>query len=340
VSVTTAAGVHCPLSLNSAILLFGMPRSGTTWLGKIFDSHPATLYRHEPDSVLKARDVPMIAAGADDVDAAALERFLINVERQRTPKVTAKLPMFRKRYHNAVLSRLREGWVFAAIALSRVGIDMSIPDLVALRGDGTVRIVWKSIESVGRVGAMAETIPQCRIVVIVRHPCGFISSTLRGEALGKFDSDMPAAEDTGVFDALLKTELAAQRGLTREELAALSPIERLAWRWLLFNEPALALAESNPAIMPLCYETLCADPVAETRRLFEFAGLAWSDQTGNFLRYSTAQEKEAYYSIVKDPLKSANKWRESFPAEDIARVGRIIDGTRAGAMFRDAMTVA
>ena len=31
-------------------LLFGMPRPGTPWLGKVFDSQPATLYRHEPDS--------------------------------------------------------------------------------------------------------------------------------------------------------------------------------------------------------------------------------------------------------------------------------------------------
>ena len=34
---------------SAPILLFGMPRSGTTWLGKIFDSHPQVLYRHEPD---------------------------------------------------------------------------------------------------------------------------------------------------------------------------------------------------------------------------------------------------------------------------------------------------
>ena len=31
------------------ILLFGAPRSGTSWLGRILDSHPDTLMRHEPD---------------------------------------------------------------------------------------------------------------------------------------------------------------------------------------------------------------------------------------------------------------------------------------------------
>jgi hypothetical protein len=35
---------------NGLLLLFGMPRSGTTWLAKIIDSHPDIIYRHEPDS--------------------------------------------------------------------------------------------------------------------------------------------------------------------------------------------------------------------------------------------------------------------------------------------------
>ena len=32
------------------ILILGAPRSGTTWLAKIIDSHPDVLYRHEPDA--------------------------------------------------------------------------------------------------------------------------------------------------------------------------------------------------------------------------------------------------------------------------------------------------
>ena len=48
-------------SLNNQILLiFGMPRSGTTWLGKIFDSHPDIIYLHEPDSEFRLKEVPLL----------------------------------------------------------------------------------------------------------------------------------------------------------------------------------------------------------------------------------------------------------------------------------------
>lgn len=42
------------------VLLFGMPRSGTTWVGKILDSHPGTVYRHEPDAGGTLNHVPWV----------------------------------------------------------------------------------------------------------------------------------------------------------------------------------------------------------------------------------------------------------------------------------------
>jgi LPS sulfotransferase NodH len=35
-----------PDAMTSPILILGAPRSGTTWLAKIIDSHPDVLYRH------------------------------------------------------------------------------------------------------------------------------------------------------------------------------------------------------------------------------------------------------------------------------------------------------
>src|SRR4030095_14825503 len=38
-----------------------MPRSGTTWIGKTFDSHPNMPYRHEPNSGRVLKAMPLIA---------------------------------------------------------------------------------------------------------------------------------------------------------------------------------------------------------------------------------------------------------------------------------------
>src|SRR5690349_19178518 len=52
-----------PLGAGITFIL-GAPRSGTTWLGKIFDSHPSVLYRHEPD-IAAAAKLPLLVANDD-----------------------------------------------------------------------------------------------------------------------------------------------------------------------------------------------------------------------------------------------------------------------------------
>ena len=58
---------------GKSLLLVGMARSGTSWIGKIFDSQPTTLYKHEPDRSIP--DVPMIPrledVGMDSTPTAA-----------------------------------------------------------------------------------------------------------------------------------------------------------------------------------------------------------------------------------------------------------------------------
>src|SRR5215472_7584402 len=54
---------------SRAVLLLGAPRSGTTWLGKIFDSHPNVLYRNEPDTELPSETLSLLCRVED------LERY-------------------------------------------------------------------------------------------------------------------------------------------------------------------------------------------------------------------------------------------------------------------------
>lgn len=57
--------------LPRKLVVLGSPRSGTTWLGKIFDSHPDVLYLHEPDTIRRNWDIPFLPEGEDLQGAAA-----------------------------------------------------------------------------------------------------------------------------------------------------------------------------------------------------------------------------------------------------------------------------
>jgi hypothetical protein len=93
----------------SAILVLGFPRSGTTWLAKIFDSHPSILYRHEPDELTPLQ--PGMAP------ASQIRAWL----RQRRWRVAAKRPNFRKSWRPAPLDATRTALAAALAAAQRLG---------------------------------------------------------------------------------------------------------------------------------------------------------------------------------------------------------------------------
>ena len=87
------------MTRRAPILLFGMPRSGTTWLGKIFDSHPLVLYRHEPDTWQRLADVPILADRATrPTYETRLRAFVDSLPAMRADRVCGKRPLFPKSY--------------------------------------------------------------------------------------------------------------------------------------------------------------------------------------------------------------------------------------------------
>ena len=324
--------------MNGPILLFGLPRSGTTWIGKLFDSHPDTLYRHEPDSVYRLA-MPLFP----EISEAGryrqeIEDYVIALPGMQAAKIAGKQPLFPKNYHSSLaLTAYRAGVTFAKFS-SRVFPAMPLPYRPTGVGYERLRVVWKSIESLGRQGLCVEVLPDAQAVHILRHPCGYVASVLRGEAASRFVDRTPSSEDYGIFEMLLATAPAGNRGLMLADFKKLTSEERLAWRWVLTHEKVLADTQHSNRVLRVRYEDVCASPLTETRRMFEFTGLTWQPPTEAFISASTRQSQGDYYSVFKNPEVSAQRWRSELTSEVVDRVLKILKGSEMQQFYDSELT--
>lgn len=326
--------------MKPCILVFGMPRSGTTWIGKLFDSHPDTLYRHEPDSMRKL-SMPLFP----EVDDAPryreeLEQFIASLPRMRSPEVVGKQPLFPKSYQSSAgLGAYRTG-VMAAKAASR--IRRHFPCLFRPTGsDGRVAsVVWKSVESSGRLGVCIKALPPVRAIHLIRHPCGVVASRLRGATTHGFGQSKPKTDSQWVLKLLLATKAGQARGLDLDDIQNLMPEEQAAWRWILIQEKILADVAGSDRVLTIRYEDVCAEPIETTRRMFEFAGLNWQSQTEQFVRASTRESDTDYYSVFKNPQASAERWRSELDPQLIERIRQILRGSAVHRFYNDDLATS
>ncbi len=300
-----------------------MPRSGTTWLGKILDSHPETLYRHEPDTWRRLDTVPLFASPARMDLCPVLREFIAALPAMLADRVCGKRPFFPKSYATPLAVRLYAARSLLHKALGRAGLKTSDPVPPQPATGAHYRLALKSIESLGRAGLIAACIPEARCIQIVRHPCGYVASVLRGEQQKRFGHN-EAASDFELYRMACDTATAKRHGVTLEQLKTLTPAERLAWRWLIYNEKAHDELAANARATTLYYEELCAEPLATAQRLFAFAELGWHEQAERFIVVSTSASRSDYYSVFKDPLESAWRWQRELEAADAERVMSIV----------------
>lgn len=304
------------------VLLLGAPRSGTTWIGKILDSHPDVLYRHEPDTLDRGGDLPKMVP-EPDIPAwhAEARAYLLRLAGLARLKTSGKRPLFPKSFRAPVADRLYVAHVnLLRLASAVPGLDAlagSVPvaDLAARRPE---RIVIKSVSGCGCAGLFAAALPEARIVFVIRPPLGQIASLLDGVRRGLMS----------LWDAMYGLETwpgARRRGLTDAALARLPPAEQLAWYWVLLNEKALGELAGRARVRVLPYRALCDDPPAGARALLAFAGLDWSPATAAFVAASTSFTGPArYFDVRRNLTGTGSRWRAVLTAEDRARIAAVV----------------
>lgn len=323
-----------PATESGLVLLFGMPRSGTSWIGKIFDSHPRTLYRHEPDAGRRLRALPW-ACSIEDAEQyrSEVETFVRMLPYFNGEHAAGSIPVFKKQYRSALRHQVHNWSVVAAKAGTKILGHFPVLPMVHYDRISDLRVVWKSVVSLGRLGVILRVLPRSSGIVLLRHPCGHIASVLRGESTGKFASSESISRDYDLLDRLINCAPGNRRGLSIDYFKALHPVERIAWLWLLLNEKVIHDTRGLDNVLITRYEDACADCEQWTRKSFEFAGLDWNSQTADFIHRSTTrreplrfrimrgpQTNAEYYSVFKNPAEAASQWQTEMSPEDIARV--------------------
>jgi Sulfotransferase family len=322
-----------PDALASVILVVGGPRSGTTWLAKIIDSHPDVLYCHEPDETLPGPASP---------SGAALPKLLANWAADHSARTVTKRPFFPKSWQPNWARTLRTLFAGAVSAASRLPAPLAalgrirIPDLMRRPAP---RVAIKSVRWAEGAAILARTLPASRTIFILRHPCGQVASVMRGNRQRRFDlktegTDMP-------FDEAAVLAFAASHGIDDPTFQALPDAAKYAWGWRAFNEPAYAALAAQPNVHVVLYEALCARPEALARRILAFAGLDWNQQTEDFVASSTMhQGKAGYCAVFRDAIAAAEAWRKTMPAADQQAVRSVVAASPLARFWPDLVDTA
>jgi len=305
------------------VFVIGMPRSGTTWLGKLLDAHPRVLYRHEPDNMVDTPVFPFLVPRNewDQYQSRAAEHFA-RLADNRALRTMSVQPHFRKDFRNPLSEWLRRGLMLVVRGaevlpyLRNIAPTLSIPDLARNGADMTV--VVKSVIAPGRAGLYAAACPDVAFIIILRHPCGYVASQLRGHRLGALAGGIP-------IKAMAKTEQARVRDLSMDALNAMDFVEQATWLWLIFNEKMLQEITGRPNCLVVRYEDLCTDTPKTLQRIYDFSKLDYGAATEAFLHASSRADAKptGYYSLFRDPEKAANRWRTELEPDMIERIERI-----------------
>lgn len=311
---------------SNMIFLFSSPRSGSTWLAKAFDSHPGTLYLHEPDIVDRGTD---LLPHWFDQDASGFKdqarQYLSRLSQNRNLRTVGTRPFFRKTYRSEIARGMRTGLIYAGKGLEKAGLTalserLDIPDLAG----GSPRIVIKSVSALGRIEAFVKSGAPISPVLLLRHPCAFVHSYLRGNRMGVMPPPRPLGR-------LLETRSATRLNAKAAINDGSDVVERLSWDWLISNSEAYsAVSQAGGTI--LRYEDLAADPKSVLQSLFSKLSLNWSDATAQFLSSSSSGDG-SYYSLARDPVIAANKWKSKMEDRQIEKVRAIVSQDAIGRQY-------
>ncbi|RJL33289.1 sulfotransferase [Bailinhaonella thermotolerans] len=301
------------------LLVTGLPRSGTSWAGKMLEASGQVVYVNEP---LNPQHPPGHSPGV--LNATVTHRFQYICPENEGPWLRAFRDTIALRYGFAAELRRNRG-PYDLARMAKYGTAFT---LGRLRGR---RAMLDDPFAVLSARWFAERLG-CRVVVLVRDPVAFTGSWMRLGWTVRFREllDQPL---------LMRDLLGPYSG----ELRALDgSADRLAVAATLWRVVHAVLPES-PRVRVTPYEELVRDPVGGFRELYAFCGLEWTGRAAARVAASCSRRRAdrggkafgwsglsrtAYRPM--DPAAALNSYRDRLTPAEIARVRELTSGWDPG----------
>lgn len=298
------------------VLVTGLPRSGTSWVGKMLQASRQLVYVNEP---LNPRHPPGRCPGVLDVEVTHQFQYIC-ADNDR-PWSAAFGDTTGLRYR--LLRELRRN--HGAYDLARTLKYLSAFTAGRLRGR---RALLDDPYAVLSSAWFARHL-NCQVVVLVRHPVTFVGSWQRLD----WTVDLRQLLDQPLLVRDLPDNFVAELDRlagTEDRIAKAA----LLWR-LTYTLVHQHLAEAGDDIRLRRYEDLAADPTCEFRRLFHELGLTWNPRAERRIRAATFGTNDAQH---RGATEQAHPW--SLRGGVSRTAYRPMRSTEALTSYRDRLTPA
>lgn len=309
------------------VLLVGVPRGGTTWVGTMLGSTAGAVYVHEPDgthdpfafrSKFDLLHHPMLDPGETAVD---YERLWAGAFAGGTPTHSLRDRIARKAYRGVsgdqkVAARQR-GRITPRLRIVLAAAEPLGPSAAAPR-----HVVVKSVNSAFSTEWLADRFSP-DVGVISRHPLNVVASwrdfgwtppqgpmyeAIRSRAATRWSVDLPPA-DAPAIERAAATIAALAYGL-HDSL------------------------ERHPEWVAISHEELCVDPHVHFPAIAARLGLDWSDAATTELE--RANRPGEGYAINRVSADQPQRWRERLEPDEIAVVTEVLGRFPATTHWLDA----
>lgn len=307
------------------VLLAGSARGGTSWALKVLDSHPAVCGCHEPFHQL-ASDESMHAlfeklkAGTASSDDA---KQLVDATIQACVE-THKPPFFHKDFLRTPAFLRSAAWMMAKAASPTEPIFRY---LATGHLNESHRLVIKNRPFPG-LDRVLQAI-HAEALLLLRHPCGVVSSWLKGIQMGVMDAS--SLDVNNVWE--LYCHLIEPIGFTRAQLSKLNHAGMLAVNWLVDTLLFRQYENSGMRTRTVVYCQLVRNPVEEWAKVFEWMGLSMAPSVENFLNDSSHSvfdvrkllgKRYTYFSVKRSDKSPMIAWKKHLSREQISEIFSVI----------------